>query len=157
MRKITLNIGDIVVCREPAVLETVLGSCVSVCLYDESLKAGGMNHFMVPYVMSGLKNPAYSGQESIKRLVEDFVSIGANSSYIKAKVFGGGKVTKGMGEDLDVGAENVKTAKEMLKKYGIPIVKELLCPEFAVKIVFYTATGRVFVKKLEDAKDDISQ
>lgn len=157
MRKITLNIGDIVVCKEPAVLETVLGSCVSVCLYDKSLEAGGMNHFLVPYVMYGLKNPAYSGQESIKRLVEDFVSIGANPSYIKAKVFGGGRVIKGIGEDLDVGAENIKTAKEMLKKYGIPIVKELACPKFAIKIVFYTATGRVFVKKLKDAEDECRQ
>jgi chemotaxis protein CheD len=157
MRKITLNIGDIVVCREPAVLETVLGSCVSVCLWDESLKAGGMNHFLVPYVMSGLKNPAYSGQESIERLIEGFTGTGANPLYIKAKVFGGGRVIKGMGEDLDVGAENIKTAKEMLKKYGIPIVKELACPKFAIKIVFYTATGRVFVKKLKDAEDECRQ
>ncbi len=157
MRKMTLNIGDIVVCREPAVLETVLGSCVSVCLYDESLKAGGMNHFLVPYVMTGLKNPAYSGQESIKRLVEDFVSIRANSSYIKAKVFGGGKVIKGMGEDLNVGAENVKIAREMLKKYGIIVVKELVCPDYAIKIVFYTATGRVFVKKIKDTEDERRQ
>ncbi|MEW6739365.1 MAG: chemotaxis protein CheD [Nitrospirota bacterium] len=157
MRKITLNIGDIVVCREPAVLETVLGSCVSVCLYDESSKVGGMNHFLVPYVMSGLKNPAYSGQESIKRLVEDFTVTGANPSYIKAKVFGGGRVIKGIGENLDVGVENVKIAREMLKRYGIIIVKELVCPDYAVKVVFYTATGRVFVRKLKDEEDDLRQ
>lgn len=150
MRKIKLNIGDVVVCKEPTVLETVLGSCVSACLYDESLKIGGMNHFLVPCIMSGLKNPAYSGQESIKRLIEDLIRTGANPSYIKAKLFGGGKVIKGIGEDLDIGAENIKTAKEMLKKYGIPIVNELACLKFAIKIVFYTATGRVFVKKLKE-------
>lgn len=157
MGKITLNIGDIVVCREPAVLETVLGSCVSVCLYDESSKVGGMNHFLVPFVMSGLKNPAYSGQESIKRLVEDFTGAGVNPSYIKAKVFGGGRVIKDMGGSLDVGVENVKITREMLKKYGIIIVKEFVCPDYAIKIVFYTATGRVFVKKLKDAEDERSQ
>jgi chemotaxis protein CheD len=154
MRKITLNIGDIVVCREPAVLETVLGSCVSVCLWDESLKAGGMNHFLVPCVISGLKNSAYSGQESIERLIEGFTGTGANPLYIKAKVFGGGRVIKGMGESLDVGVENVKIAREMLKKYGIIIVKELVCPDYAIKVIFYTATGRVFVRKLKDAEDE---
>jgi chemotaxis protein CheD len=157
MRKITLNIGDVVVCKEPAVLETVLGSCVSVCLYDESLKAGGMNHFLVPYVMSGLKKPAYSGEESIKRLIDGFIRTGANLSHIKAKVFGGGKVIKGIGEDINVGVENVKVAREMLKKYGIIIVKELACPDYAVKVVFYTATGRVFVKKLKEVDVERSQ
>jgi chemotaxis protein CheD len=157
MRKIILNIGDIVVCSEPTVLETVLGSCVSVCLWDESSRASGMNHFLVPYVMPGLNKPAYSGQESIKRLIEGFTMTGANPLYIKAKVFGGGRVIKGMGENLDVGVENVKIAREMLKNYGIIIAKELVCPDYAIKIVFYTATGRVFVRKLKDEEDGYRQ
>ncbi len=152
MKKIILNIGDIVVCREPAVLETVLGSCVSVCLYDEFLGAGGMNHFLVPVNLYGLKNPTYSGHESIKRLIENFISSGTNPLSIKAKVFGGGKLIRDIGGNLDIGAENIKIAKEMLKKYGIPIINELTSPEFAMKIIFYTATGRVFVRKLKDTQ-----
>lgn len=154
MRKITLNIGDIVVCREPAVLETVLGSCVSVCLYDESLKSGGMNHFMVPYIMHGLNDPFYSGQKSIEKLVKDFVSIGANLIHIRAKIFGGGIVIKNLREKLNVGLENVKVARETLKDYGIIITKELVCPDYAIKVVFYTATGRAFVKKLRDIENE---
>src|SRR4051812_49955421 len=40
--------GQLLACTEPRRLRTILGSCVSVCLYDPSLRIGGMNHFMLP-------------------------------------------------------------------------------------------------------------
>lgn len=157
MKRIILNIGDIVVCAEPSVLETVLGSCVSVCLWDETLKISGMNHFMVPHIMHGLNNPFYSGQKSIEKLIEDLIRTGANPPYIRAKVFGGGVVIKKHGEKLNVGLENVRIAREILKNHGIIITKEFVCPDYAIKVVFYTATGRVFVKKLTEVNVGVKQ
>lgn len=152
MNRIILNIGDIVVQAEPSLLETVLGSCVSICLWDESAKVGGMNHYLVPYAMAGLNNPFYAGRESIEKLVESLIRAGGTAPRTRAKVFGGGKVIEGLGQDLDVGRENIGVAREMLKNYGIPIVKELARPNHAIKVVFYTATGRAFVKAIQKAQ-----
>src|SRR5208337_4191605 len=38
--------GQVHCTAEPLLLMTVLGSCVSVCLWDAVLRRGGMNHFM---------------------------------------------------------------------------------------------------------------
>ncbi len=33
---------------ESAAVTTILGSCVAVCLWDESHGIGGMNHYLLP-------------------------------------------------------------------------------------------------------------
>jgi chemotaxis protein CheD len=157
MKRIILNIGDIVVSEKPAVLETVLGSCVAVCLWDEELGIGGMNHFMIPNVIDGIKNPLYCGSESIQSLISRFIKIGVDVCNLQAKVFGGGKVIREFGDRLDIGRDNVRIAKEILGGYGIPIIREFTRPDYGIKVIFYSATGRVFVKKLQDTEDDNRQ
>lgn len=153
VRKVIVSIGDVYVFREPTILQTVLGSCVSVCLWDERLKIGGMNHFLMPCMENDLKSPAYSGQKSIDRLVSNIINAGARMGHLKAKVFGGGRVIKEFSQRLDVGKDNIEMAKKMLGGFGIPIVKECTGYDTGIKVVFYTATGRAFVKRLEEVPD----
>ena len=40
--------GTICCPAEPAVVSTILGSCVAVCLWDKQPRLGGMNHFLLP-------------------------------------------------------------------------------------------------------------
>ena len=48
IKELSIHIGGIFASREPAVVRTVLGSCVSACLFDPLTSVGGMNHFMLP-------------------------------------------------------------------------------------------------------------
>jgi chemotaxis receptor (MCP) glutamine deamidase CheD len=148
MISITLNIGDVVASREQAILGTILGSCVSVCLYDEESKIGGMNHFLLPDIISDVRNPLYCGPDSIKRLVDEVQGMGADVRNIRAKVFGGGRVVRELAGDFDIGRKNVNTAREILLNYGIPIIREFTCPDYGIKLIFHTGTGRAFVKQL---------
>lgn len=157
MKRIILNIGDVVISSEPSILETVLGSCVSVCLWDEALSIGGMNHFMLPRMTDGIKNPTYCGKEAVEVLVSALLDMGSNLPNLKAKVFGGGRVIKKFHQSLDVGKENIKVAKEILGRYKIPIIKELTGRGHGVKVVFYSATGKVFVKPLQKDRFLFSQ
>lgn len=50
MRHVFLYAGDIIVSEEQPIL-TVLGTCVSVCLYDRKKQYGAMNHFYYPIGM----------------------------------------------------------------------------------------------------------
>ncbi|HON11080.1 MAG TPA: chemotaxis protein CheD, partial [Chitinispirillaceae bacterium] len=43
-----LHPGYIYISRQQETIQTVLGSCVAVCLWDQSQKCGGMNHFLYP-------------------------------------------------------------------------------------------------------------
>lgn len=150
MKRVILNIGDVIVSREPAILETVLGSCVAVCLWSERLRIGGMNHFMLPKMEDRMKDPLYYGPESIQRLLNLFVKMGIPGSSLKAKVFGGGLVMKGFHERFDVGRENVLLAKEVLARQGVPIMNELTGKEYGIKVLFHSATGRALVKKIQE-------
>jgi len=134
---------------EPVILQTILGSCVSVCLWDEKTKVGGMNHFMVPHLADDDERLAYGGAESITRLVTAILRIGGEISRMKVKLFGGGRVIKGFSQNPDVGRENIAVAKKLLGEYGIPIVKEFSGHDYGIKVIFYTATGRAFLKKLD--------
>lgn len=151
MKKITLDIGDIVVPQESAILETILGSCVSVCLWDSKLHIGGMNHFMMPKANGNIKHPGHSGAESIKELIAKFLKIGSNAQYITARMFGGNSVIKHFNQEhwfVNIGKENVMVAKEVLRKYNIPIVDELILQDSGIKIAFFTETGEASVKYL---------
>ena len=48
MKTIYVKLGELGVSKEPAVIKTVLGSCISVCVYDSRLKCGGLCHFNLP-------------------------------------------------------------------------------------------------------------
>lgn len=150
MNRITLIIGDVVVSDTATVLETVLGSCVSVCLWDKNLHLGGMNHIMLPVRTDSVKNPNYYAQEAIDKLIKDILKRGSAMRNLQAKVFGGGRAMKQFSESLDVGKQNVRVTKEILTKYNIPIIKEFTQMDYGIKVVFHSDTGRAFVKKLEE-------
>lgn len=150
MKRITLIIGDVAASDTPAIIETVLGSCVSVCLWDKSLRIGGMNHIMLPAMSDNVKNPNCCAQEAIDKLIGDMLKMGADMRNLCAKVFGGGRAIKQFSERLDVGKQNVRVTREILKNYNIPVVKEFTAMAYGIKVVFYTDTGRAFVKKLEE-------
>ena len=40
--------GEYFVSKDDLVIMTVLGSCISACIWDSSARVGGMNHFMLP-------------------------------------------------------------------------------------------------------------
>ena len=57
------------VSKEPLAIQTILGSCIAVCLFDPTLKYGGMNHYMVPlWNGQGLESPRY-GNIAIDMLI----------------------------------------------------------------------------------------
>jgi chemotaxis protein CheD len=155
VKKIIVTIGDVCVSKEPAVLQTILGSCVSTCLWDEKGGVGGMNHFMLPQTVRNLAHPPYLGPESIEKLVHELLRIGADIHGLRAKLFGGGRVLRGLNQNPDVGKDNVIEARKVLKGYGIPIMKEFTCSDFGIKLIFHTATGRAFLKKLEDIQETV--
>ena len=65
----------------PHRLSTVLGSCVAVCLWDQRLKFGGMNHYMLPmWNGAGLASPKY-GNIAIPKLIEQMNATSRGENY----------------------------------------------------------------------------
>ena len=136
--------------KEPYLINTILGSCVAVCLHDPKLKVGGMCHYMLPlWNGNGLASPKY-GNIAIERLLDKLKSFGATNGSIKAKTFGGGEVIETTMPQFHIGKRNIELAREMLDDLKIPIVASSVGGKLGRKIIFNTETGEVkqrYVKK----------
>lgn len=147
--------GCIFVHEEPHFVTTVLGSCVSVCLWDLVRKVAGMNHYMLPFWDGeGLASPKY-GSIAIPIMIEKMLMLGAEKKNIQAKIFGGGEVLQVSNAVLNVGERNVLLAYDLLEREKIPVVSADVRGKTGRKIIYKTDTGSVYLKRLNQQIDDI--
>jgi len=134
--------GDIVAEPSPIRMSTVLGSCVSVCLFDSGHQLGGMNHYLVP---RGGK-AAIHGDWAINELIERMGAMGSKPRSLVGKIFGGGSPLRLENEEYAVGRANVAIAREMLAAAGIPIVAERVEHNGGLRLFFESWTGTVWLR-----------
>ncbi len=147
--------GSIFAHQNRCIVTTVLGSCVSVCLWDFVLNRGGINHYMLPFWNGeGLASPKY-GNIAINKLLERMLELGSEKRNLRAKVFGGGVMLNVTNPFMNIGERNVELAEDMLRAQNIPIISADTGGKVGRKLIFNTATGAVFVKKLANQIDDI--
>jgi len=149
---INLAPGEYFASDKDLLINTVLGSCVSVILFDPVLKAGGMNHFMLADVKA--KNTIDSffkveryGLYAMESLINDFLKMGSKKSNLKAKIFGGSRVLETR-RTIDIGDENIRFAEEFLKTEKIPVVNHDTGGRKARKIYLYTKTFKILLKRV---------
>jgi chemotaxis protein CheD len=144
----------------PVGMSTVLGSCVSTCLWDPHRRIGGMNHFMLPgdngTAAAPVAKSARFGVYAMELLINDMLKIGADRRRLVAKVFGGGRVLRGFGT-LDVGRRNCEFVLEFLKVEGVPVLAQDLLDNYPRKVHFSPESGKVLLKKLDRCRDDVVQ
>ncbi|MFH1075602.1 MAG: chemotaxis protein CheD [Pseudomonadota bacterium] len=148
----TLMPGEYYSNKEPVIISTILGSCISVCIFDSKNKIGGMNHFMLPGKID-LDMPIFTdigryGMYAMDLLIGDMIKHGAERVNMKAKVFGGASLLAFRKEDGDLSSENIMFAKEFLSLEHIPLVSKDTGGNAARKIFFFTETGKVLLKRL---------
>ena len=128
-------------------ISTVLGSCVTVCLWDHVVRRGGMNHFMLPlWNGEGLVTPKY-GNIAMEKLLNKSLFIGCHREHLIAKVFGGANVSGTGLEVFMIGDRNITLAFQMLEEFRIPVVATDTGGNVGRKIVMNTESGVVLVGK----------
>jgi chemotaxis protein CheD len=132
-------------------ISTVVGSCVSSCLWDPVARIGGMNHFMLPGDAPAPASPwglsARFGVYAMELLINEMLHLGADRRRLVAKVFGGAQVLQGF-NTLDVGAMNSKFVVSFLREEGIRLVAQDLLGTCPRKIHLFPASGKVQLKRL---------
>lgn len=148
--------GNLFVHREEYQVLTVLGSCISVCLWDSRQKIGGINHYMLPlWNGEGLASPRF-GNIAITKLIEKMLEQGADKRNLQAKIFGGGDMLKSTSAFMNIGQRNIVLAEDLLREERIPIVSADTGGKYGRKLLFNTHTGVVLVKLLKKQIDDIN-
>ena len=149
LRSITVLQGEYKLSADPqVVLVTILGSCVATCLWDEGAGVGGMNHFLLPGDPDDRNGNLRYGVNSMELLINAMLQQGARRSDLRAKVFGGAKMTKGNNE---IGKNNSEFAFWFLGEEGIPCVAHCIGGTMGRKIRFRPSTGQVQRMFLQEA------
>ncbi len=148
--------GDYFVSWAPAEISTLLGSCVSACVWDSHRKIGGLNHFMLPDSPSearSLGNKTKSlryGLYAMECLVNDLLTMGAKREHLSAKVFGGANITGALNTQ-HVGRRNAEFVIDFLQKDKIKVVASDLGGPHSRRIRFNTQTSAVRVERVASA------
>jgi chemotaxis protein CheD len=131
-------------------ITTLLGSCVAACINDPIARVGGMNHFLLPGEDTASPLVARHGVHLMELLINGLLKKGAMRPRLEAKLFGGARTMRGLG---DFGLANARFAQEFLRREGIPIVGGSLGGETGRRIQFWPATGRAR-QKMVRASDE---
>jgi chemotaxis protein CheD len=147
--KYYLHPGQLFVSHESYAVTTILGSCVSVCLWDPLTQIGGINHFLLPMDIGEDQASLRFGNLAVRELIEEVVRVGAEQARLRAKLFGGACVLEAFrGRENHLGAKNVTIAREVLAAADIPIIGEDVGGNRGRKLIFHTDNGSAWVKQL---------
>lgn len=142
-----LEAGQVIVSESPIVVRTILGSCVSVTLYDYKTGIAGIIHGL--YGGKG-DSPLYT-ETALEMMIQEFIKRDIRLQRVEVKLFGGAIMQLAPSEDEVSNAiriKNVQSAKEVLRKYNMSITAEDTGCACGREVFFFTENGEVFVKKL---------
>lgn len=125
---------------ETCTLNTVLGSCVSVCLHDPVLKIGGMNHILLPENTSQNASDVIFGLHAMELLINALLKRGSTRQNMQAKVFGGASMISGLS---NIGEKNVQFVQTFLRDEGYSVLATDTGGSRGRRVRFWPATGRV--------------
>jgi len=141
--------GEYFVSNEDLMVMTVLGSCIAACIWDGRVRAGGMNHFMLPEGDGGEGGGRY-GSYAMELLINHLLKLGARRETMQAKVFGGAQVMAGF-SSMNVGERNTQFVLDYLSTERIPVVSQDVLDIHPRKVCFFPASGKALVKRLAHA------
>ena len=108
MSSVYITQGETAVGSDPdMVISTILGSCISICLWDPVAGVGGMNHLLLADVVRG-GGEVSSGAVAMDRLINQMMPLGAERPRLHAKLFGGSSMLQGR---TDIGSRNAAIMK----------------------------------------------
>ena len=141
MSNITIGISDLNVAKPPDVLVTyALGSCVGICLFDQTARVAGLSHILLPSSaqMPGNNTPMKFADTAIPMLMVKMQAMGARPNQLKAKIAGGAQMFAAMSNAsiANIGARNVAAVKATLQRLRIPIITEDTGADYGRTLLF---------------------
>ena len=128
-------------------IQTLLGSCIAVCLYDPKLRLGGMNHFMLPNSRPDkAMDDLLRGDYSMEVLVNALMAKGAQKKRLVAKVFGGGNPVSAI--RMSIGERNIVFAREWLLRESICVEASDVGGPWSRKVLFNPHSGEAWCKRI---------
>ena len=136
-------------------LRTLLGSCVSITLWQPQQRVGAMSHFLLPRrqrpSVPGRPDAldARYGEDALALMVQGLARRGIDARQCVGRIFGGGDMFPASPRGPlavrsgGVGRRNGEAARALLQALGVPVASESLFGVGHRRIEFDIASGKV--------------
>jgi chemotaxis receptor (MCP) glutamine deamidase CheD len=153
-KEVTIYVGGVHAAAEPELVKTLLGSCISVCLFDPVAMVGGMNHFMLPDSGQDVARHDLTrfGVHAMDCLIGSMMKLGGDRRRFVAKFFGGAHVLDMQESATAVPQQNIAFIRSFLAVEGFTVLAEDVGGYRPRHVRFYTSTGRALVKRVESVQ-----
>jgi chemotaxis protein CheD len=136
-----------------------LGSCVGVALMDESRRAVGLAHVVLPSSAETGGNrdvvaPKFA-DTAVPLLIDEVSNLGAARRSLFAVLVGGAQMFSLGGPNMDVGSRNAIAVREALDAAGIPVRAEVTGGSVGRTIRVYVGSGQVTCKEAGGKEMDV--
>lgn len=152
--KYYLKPGELCFCRVPALVTTILGSCVAVTMCHTRLDIAAVCHAVQPVCPRlAMECPEHCIKKYhyvscvIPEMLHLMTEWGAGADALEVKLFGGGAVLT-TPADKSIGKQNIETAKSVLKDLGLRLKVHQVGGPHGCKLIFNTHTGEVLLKRI---------
>lgn len=165
-----LHPGEFYLSERPAVVTTVLGSCISVIMYDAQSRTSAITHSQMPVCTKNnssciMCSEAYKFTDcSIKNILKLLESRNIILENITVKLFGGADVLSANSERSTetIGRQNIAVAIDTINKAGLKITANDTGGQQGRKIFLYTESGEIWMTRLrkqygKEVKDEESK
>jgi chemotaxis protein CheD len=154
---IYLQPGESYLARTPAIIRTILGSCVGVTFWSARLAIGALTHSQLPKTPENASAEATRAtchryvDSSIREIARQLDVLGAVRAQVQVKLFGGADVlpvSEGTKHRPTVGRMNREAALEILRTEGFHVTASSVGGTSGLKVRFDTRTGEVQIQRL---------
>lgn len=149
-KKIFLNPGDIYFGSGDLIIETVLGSCIAIYIWNQKNKFGGLCHYVVPDIIkNNSEKKGYSGIEAIDYYNREILKLNMSKEDFIYKVFGGSCISSNNEEckELEIGNQNSLYAENYLKKNKLKTTAIDIGGAYSRKIIMDLSNGEIWLRK----------
>ena len=139
-KRMAITQGEQSVSGDPnVVITTLLGSCVSCCLWDPLAHVGGINHMLVTQLSDTRAVANDVGVNAMELLINEILKHGGMRHRLKAKVFGGAQMIEGLS---GIGADNAAFTLDYLSRENMECVSHSIGGRQARHLMFWPTTGK---------------
>jgi chemotaxis protein CheD len=143
-RTIKVPMAGLELGQAPDVLETLLGSCIGIAVWDPSTGLGGLAHVMLPCSNGATATPGKFADTATAELKRRLLARGANPLCLRAKLAGGATMY-GEKTAQDIGIKNYRAAVQGLQREKIALSAEDIGGTRGRIIHFSLSNGRLCV------------
>jgi chemotaxis protein CheD len=142
-----VGIGQAVMAAEPALLTTILGSCIAVALYTPRFRMGMLSHVVLPHSTGATTYPAKFADTAVSHMLSVLHNHGVKPAGLVAKIAGGACMF-GDGKFMQIGDANIQATIQALADANIPLVGKNVGGTIGRRICFDLASGLITVECL---------